>query len=152
MTDADCTPGREPRSVAASFIFVTLLFLSLKIASCSCRHALYDISRISCSFSQAVTQGLFWVFEHPEISGRNLATITNGSKLSTACKIYFGGFDGYFQAVTSTGLKAYLNQFRPALRSGSNCWRLQCSLDPELFHGETHPLPKINTIATVLPC
>jgi len=64
--------------------------------------------------------GVFGVWR-PEISGKNLTSITKGFKLSVAqtssvprqCLV----FDkGCFQEMASTGLKTYLNQFRPALR------------------------------------
>jgi len=31
-------------------------------------------------------EGLFWVFEHPEMSGKNMTSITKGSKLSFLTK------------------------------------------------------------------
>jgi len=41
MSDADCTPGREPRSIAASSCWFPFLKLMLWL-KCYCRHFLLD--------------------------------------------------------------------------------------------------------------
>jgi len=43
-----------------------------------------------------------------EISGKNLSSITKGSKLPTASKMYVGVFDNCFQEVASTA-RVYKN-------------------------------------------
>jgi len=44
---------------------------------------------ILATFSPRPHKGMFWVFDHPEISGKSLTIIIKGSKLSFLTKIAF---------------------------------------------------------------
>jgi len=47
MSDADCTPGREPRSVAASLELFVSIMLCLFFIFCMHAAKLYDEQKIS---------------------------------------------------------------------------------------------------------